>query len=252
MKLAARIAGLLSLSLTIGQSCLNVGSCPLWPEPSASQVAIHSLLSRPTGRDASGDDDATVRELPLCVASERWFAGELGHSVLYRFRRVGRELHVGYFVYWTTERPWGNNLLSYLVLPAIFVDSFYSHLFFLFPGFQRVIHGPGDVEGARVVYEDDGEGHWKPVSAVADDALHHEVPLDPGEFVDAKGRVVLMTDVWSHQLGAHGARAFVETATDHVMCFDRDTLSPLSDRIADMFRLGTSLAPRRARPAWRF
>jgi hypothetical protein len=179
-----------------------------------------------------------------------WSAGELGRSVLYRVKHVGRELHVGYFVYWTTERPWGKNLLSYLVLPAIFVDSFYSHLFFLFPGLQRVIHGPGDIEGARVVYEQRDNGHWAPVSAVADDGLHQEVVLDPGDFVDGQGRVVLMTDVWSHQLGAKGGRAFVDGRRGNVVCYGHGTLSPMTAQVADSFRLGTTGSPRRARPAW--
>jgi ABC-type transporter Mla maintaining outer membrane lipid asymmetry permease subunit MlaE len=47
-------------------------------------------------------------------------------------------------------------------------------------------------------------------TAVADDGSHHEVQLTPDDFVDSRGRVVLMTGVWSHQLGAKGARTFVE------------------------------------------
>jgi hypothetical protein len=246
MKVVTRIAGLMLIA--VGQSCFSPGSYPLWPEPERRWSAF---------ADAEGDssveiaDDELVRGLPVCVASPQWFAGELGRSVLYQVKRVGRELHVGYFFYWTTERPWGKNLLSYLVVPAIIVDAFYSHLFFLLPGLQRVLHGPGDIEGARVVYEQ-RNGRWMPVSAVADDALHQEVALDPGDFVDGQGRVVLMTDVWSHQLGAKGARAFVEGQHDGgVVCYGRNTLSPLTTRIADVFRLGTAREPRRARPAWR-
>jgi hypothetical protein len=247
MKVITRLAGLLIIA--VGQSCFDTGGIPLWPEPDAD----HSRWSlfAPREKGSRGADDDLVRELPVCVASQQWSAGELGRSVLYQFKRVGHELHVGYFVYWSTERPWGKNLLSYLVVPALVVDSFYSHLFFLLPGLQRIIHGPGDVEGARVVYQQRDDGQWMPVSAVADDGLHHEVTLDPGDFVDGQGRVLLMTDVWSHQLGAKGARAFVEGTHDGgVVCYGRNTLSPLTARIADVFRLGTSLAPRRARPAW--
>ena len=248
MKLATRVAGL--VAITIGQSCMNAGPCPLWPEPSAELNQPEALLAASSDAVLLGDDEA-VRALPVCVASEQWSAGELGRSVLYQVKRVGDELHVGYFVYWTTERPWGNNLLSYLVLPAIFVDSFYSHLFFLFPGFQRFIHGPGDVEGARVVYRQKSDGRWTPVSAVADNGFHQEVHLEPADFVDEQGRVVLMTDVWSHQLGAKGARTLEEIDRDRVVCFEHDGLRPMTEGIADSFRLGTSRAPRRAVPAWR-
>jgi len=250
MKLAARFAGLMIIA--VGQSCFDAESNPVWPDPDTGRSSWSLFASLGKGRSGDPADDELVRDLPVCVASPKWFAGELGRSVLYQFKRVGHELHVGYFVYWSTERPWGNNLLSYLVLPALAVDAFYSHLFFLFPGLQRILHGAGDIEGARVVYEQGGDGRWTPVSAVADDALHHEVALDPGDFVDGQGRVVLMTDVWSHQLGAKGARAFVDGSHDGgVTCYGHNALSPLTTRIADLFRLGTSLAPRRARPAWR-
>ena len=102
---------------SLSMSCLNMGGSPLWPGPSARAA-----------------DANIVRKLPLCVASESWSAGELGHTVLYRYKREGRMLTVGYFVYWTTERPWGKNVLSYSLLPALFIDAFYSHFFFLFPG----------------------------------------------------------------------------------------------------------------------
>lgn len=249
MKLFARLAGLSIIA--VGLSCFDAESNAVWPEPAGERSRWSFFAPADDGRAADEADDEVVRELPVCVASQQWSAGELGRSVLYQFKRVGHELHVGYFVYWTTERPWGKNVLSYLVLPALVVDSFYSHLFFLFPGLQRLIHGPGDVEGARVVYQERENGRWTPVSAVADDGLHQEVVLDPGDFVDGEGRVVLMTDVWSHQLGAKGARAFVEASHDGgVVCYRRNTLSPLTTRIAELFRLGTTLAPRRARPAW--
>ena len=162
--------------------------------------------STTTPADPSGTTDESigsiVKRLPVCIASSTWSAGELGRTLLYRAQREGRRLMVGYFAYWSTERPWGNNALSYAVLPALVVDAFYSHLLFMFPGAQYYIHGPGDIEGARVTYEQRDDGEWVPVSAVADDGTHHEVELSPDDFVDSQGRVVLMTGVWSHQLGA--------------------------------------------------
>src|SRR5262245_28481078 len=112
MKLFRHLAGVFALSLLV--SCFNVGGAPLWPVPLA-------------GADSSDP----VPDLPFCVASPTWSAGELGRSVLYRSERQGSTLTVGYFVYWTTERPWGKNALSYAVLPALLIDAFYSHLFFL-------------------------------------------------------------------------------------------------------------------------
>jgi hypothetical protein len=232
-------------------SCLNVGASPPWPGAAGSR-AIGLLLSSFGGTDSthfdSADDD--IRRLPVCVASRSWSAGELGRSILYHYKREGRTMSVGYFVYWTTERPWGKNALSYSVLPALFIDAFYSHFFFMFPGAQRFIHGPGDVEGARVVYEQQDDGRWTPVSAVASDGFHREVPLATDDFVDGEGRVVLMTDVWSHQLGAKGARSFADGRSGELTCFGGDTMAPLTEEVAHLFRLGSPTDPRRARPAW--
>jgi hypothetical protein len=217
---------------------LTAGGAPSWPGPAAQRASV-----------GTGEESEIIRNLPVCVTAHSWSAGELGRSLLYHYERHGRTLTVGYFAYWTTERPWGNNALSYSVLPALFIDAFYSHFFFLFPGMQRVLHGPGDIEGARVVYEQRDDGGWTPVSAVADDGFHREVPLSRDDFVDRRGRVVLMTDVWSHQLGASGARTFAEG--NSVTCFDHDAMEPITDEIAQDFRLGSREEPRRARPAWR-
>jgi hypothetical protein len=214
---------------------LSIGDLPIWPDATASQV--------------EGEADIDIRQLPVCVASS-WSAGELGRSILYHYKREGRRMTVGYFVYWSTERPWGKNTLSYTVLPALFIDAFYSHLLFMFPGAQRLIHGPGDIEGARVVYEQQDDGRWTPVSAVGSDGFHREVPLSTDDFVDRQGRVILMTDVWSHQLGAKGARALASEA-DSVTCFGGDSMAPMTDEIARMFRLGSPSDPRRAPPAWK-
>jgi hypothetical protein len=240
--LLRRLGGLVVCSLAT--SCLSLGGAPSWPTPAPARISARSSAT-----DVSDDD--IVRSLPVCVAARSWSAGDLGRSVLYHYRRDGRTLRVGYFVYWTTERPWGDNALSYSLVPALFIDAFYSHFLFLFPGAQRIIHGPGDIEGARVTYELRDDGTWAPVSAVADDGEHHEVPLTPEDFVDAEGRVVLMTDVWSHQLGAKGARVSLERRRGSVVCFDRDSIEPLTDAIARDFRLGSPADPRRAPPAWK-
>jgi len=223
--------------------CLSCAGNLCWPAAhGASREAPASMASTTT------DDDALVRSLPVCVASKVWSSGELGSSVLYRYEREGRRLTVGYFVYWTAERPWGSNALSYAVLPALLIDAFYSHLFFVFPGAQQVIYGPGDIEGARIVYEQNDQGRWVPVAGAADDAVHREVRLAPEDFVDEDGAVVLTTDVWSHQLNARrvpGPRSPRATA-----CFVGPSLSPLTSAIASAFRMGSPDEPRRASPAW--
>jgi hypothetical protein len=234
MKLLRRLAALFAFSLLV--SCLGIGDPPVWPDGTSSSA------------DSASDID--IRRLPVCVA-QSWSAGELGRSILYHYKREGRRMTVGYFVYWTTERPWGKNALSYAVLPALFIDAFYSHLLFMFPGAQRLIHGPGDIEGVRVVYEQQDDGRWVPVSAVGSDGFHREVPLSADDFVDSDGRVVLMTDVWSHQLGAKGARAFASQRKDALTCYGGDSMSPLTDEVARMFRLGSPSDPRRAPPAWK-
>jgi hypothetical protein len=246
MKPLRSLAGLFAVSLAL--SCLNVGGSPSWPSPGIPSVLVASLQP---SEPAASDDRAIVKELPVCIASSKWSAGELGRTVLYHARREGRTLKVGYFAYWTTERPWGQNALSYAVLPALFIDAFYSHLLFMFPGAQYFIHGPGDIEGARVTYEQRDDGQWVPVAAVADDGSHHEVELSPDDFIDAYGRVVLMTGVWSHQLGAKGARTFAERRGDELSCFDGDSLAPLTPEVASAFRLGSPTDPRRAPPAWK-
>jgi len=237
MKLVRRLSALFAFSLSM--SCFNVASGPPWPTGPRADRANASIAN-----------SEIVQRLPVCVAAEAWSAGEIGRTVLYRSERHGRTMTVGYFVYWTTERPWGKNALSYSLVPALFIDAFYSHLFFMFPGFQRILHGPGDIEGARVVYEQQGDGRWKPVSAVADDGLHRDVNLSIADFVDDEGRVVLMTDVWSHQLGARGARGFASREKDAIVCYEGDAIAPLTDEIARAFRLGSPSDPRRARPAW--
>ena len=45
------------------------------------------------------------------------------------------------------ERPWGDNWLSWSVLPALAVDLVYTRFLFGLPGFRRARYGPADVEG---------------------------------------------------------------------------------------------------------
>ncbi len=176
--------------------------------------------------------------------------GALGDTVLYRTRRVGRKIAVGYFIYWSEERPWGSNAFSYMVLPALAMDAVYSHFLYLFPGIKDALYGPGDVEGVQIEYEERADGNLNVVSGRADDGTHTPVFLSHDDLVDAKGRIVLLTDVWSHQLGTHGAARFAESTDQALKCYAKSSLQPMTEQIARAFRLGSERHPLRGTPAW--
>jgi len=186
----------------------------------------------------------------VCVGARSWSAGTLGDTVLFRARRQGNRITVGYFVYWSEERPWGDNSLSYTVLPALAVDAVYSHFLYVFPGLKDALHGAGDVEGAQITYEQRANGSLDVVNGRADDGNHDGVPLSRSDLLDAKGRVVLLTDVWSHQLGAHGGAALADRSQLTLRCYQKSSLRPLTEVVARAFRLGNDRAPLRGKPAW--
>ena len=189
-------------------------------------------------------------EQPVCVGARSWSAGALGSTVLYRTRRTGNRITVGYFVYWSEERPWGNNSLSYSVLPALAVDAVYSHFLYVFPGLKDAMYGAGDIEGAQVSYEQRPDGSLDVLSGRADDGSHNRVDLSRADLLDAKGRVVFLTDVWSHQLGAHGGAALANRSRLELKCYERSSLRPMTEMVARAFRLGNENKPLRGNPAW--
>lgn len=207
----------------------------LWPKP---------------GIPEKEPENAQIIEQPLCVGARSWSAGTLGDTVLYRTRRVGRKIAVGYFIYWSEERPWGKNLFSYMALPALAMDAVYSHFLYVFPGLKDALYGPGDVEGVLVEYTERPDGSLDPVSGMADDGNHAPVQLSREDLMDSKGRVVLLTDVWSHQLGSHGAARFADTAGNTLKCYQKSSLQPMTEKIAHAFRLGSENRPLRGNPAW--
>lgn len=228
---------------------------PQWPTPSsASHGARASLFSHVSRRTPAPGaaltvEDELIQNEPLCVASSVHSSGALGDTVLYRYERDGDALSVGYFVYFSTERPWGDNALTHDVLPALAIDAVYSHFLFLWPGVQRVLYGPADIEGALVRYRVVGD-RLVAEAARADDERHHPVRLTEAELRAPDGHVVLLTETWSHQLGAHGAVQRAGAAPS-VRCFSGAGLLPLSKGVAEAFRLGDEAVPRRAKPAWR-
>ncbi|HEX3776241.1 MAG TPA: hypothetical protein VHV51_17335 [Polyangiaceae bacterium] len=195
-------------------------------------------------------ESAGIVAQPVCVGARSWSAGALGDTVLYRSEQVGRKLEVGYFVYWSEERPWGQNFFSYTALPALAMDAVYSHFLYVFPGLKDALYGPGDVEGAMVEYEVRDDGSLAVLRGVADDASHRQVLLSRADLLDSKGRVVLLTDVWSHQLGSHGGGVFGDTRNKDLKCYRGSALQPMNERIARVFRLGSERDPHRGNPAW--
>ena len=238
---------------------------PKWPEPrvapsvrvvtnelNALTMGIHQRASEPTAAEPDSTDsmEESIRKIPICIVRTKPWAGDLGQSILYRLKRLAsNRFVVGYFAYWSTERAWGDNNLTRWFLPAVAIDGFYSHLLFVLPGVQRLLYGPGDVEGVRVTYELDRKGQLVPKSLVADDDTHREVSLDMGQALDEIGRIVVYNDVWSHQLGGKGAAAKARAGAS-CQCFSMETLRPLTKRVVDDFRLGSTQSPRRAGPAW--
>jgi hypothetical protein len=205
---------------------------------------------KPVFAEQRSDDDARVVEQPVCVGARSWSAGALGDTVLYRTRRNGNRLTVGYFVYWSEERPWGSNSLSYTVLPALAVDAVYSHFLYVFPGLKDAMYGAGDIEGVQVSYEQRPDGALEVVKGRADDGNHGGVELSREDLLDAKGRVVFLTDVWSHQLGAHGGATLADRSQLELKCYEKSSLRPMTELVARQFRLGSEREPRRGNPAW--
>lgn len=219
-----------SLAVAAPLSCVEQ---PEWPSPN---VRAHA---EPTG------DAALVRAQPVCVVNTQDSAGDIGSSVVVRHRREGDRLIVSYFVYWSSERPWGDKPWWL----SLAIDAFYSHFLFVLPGIRHIMYGPGDVEGVTVVYRDVGE-RLEIVEGYGDDEYHRRVHLEAADLTGADRSTVLMTTSWSHQLGGRGAASLARGATVSQRCFAGSELVPLTTDIADRFRLGSAAAPSRARYAW--
>jgi hypothetical protein len=188
-------------------------------------------------------EDAAIRAVPICIASTVHSAGELGPALLYRrARRADGRLVVGYYAFFSEERPWGNNWLTWTVLPALAVDLVYTRLFLVAPGVQRLGFGPADVEGFRIEYDVDGSGGLVPLRAIADDDHHARAELGASELgAMSPGLVTLTTDTWSHHLGARGHRP---EEVVYRRCYDARSIRPVTEAESQRFQLD-----RRARPA---
>ncbi|MFT3771887.1 MAG: hypothetical protein QM820_41290 [Minicystis sp.] len=192
---------------------------------------------------AEAPEDAAIAAQPICIASTVRSAGELGPALLYRKARLpdGR-LAVGYYAFFSEERPWGNNWLTWSVVPALAVDAVYTRLLFVAPGVQRAEYGPADVEGFRVVYKVEADGRLTPDRAVADDDRHQRAELDAGALLALDpARITLATSSWSHHLGARVKRA---SEVVYQRCYEAGSIRPVTEDVARRFNLA-----RRAFPA---
>jgi len=193
---------------------------------------------------ALGPEDAAVAAQPVCIASTVASAGELGPALLYRRARLpdGR-LSVGYYAFFSEERPWGNNWLTWSVVPALAIDLVYTRLLLVAPGIQRAQYGPSDVEGFRVIYAVGADGALAAERAVADDDHHRRAELGPSELHAADpARITLATDTWSHHLGARIARP---EDVVYRRCYGRGSIRPVTAAEVERFHLDRRASPAR-------
>lgn len=189
---------------------------------------------------------AAIESAPVCIGSSVVSAGDLGDTLYYRATALpDGKLAVGYFAFWSEERPWGGNWMTYSVLPALAVDLVYSRALMIAPGLQRALYGKGDVEGVRIVYSVGAGGVLRAESAAANNGVHEPIALSREQmFALDPERPVFYSDVWSHQLGGTGARALSDL--QYVRCYDKDHVRPLTESIAREYAID---AHRRAKPA---
>jgi hypothetical protein len=188
-------------------------------------------------------DEALIERQVVCIGSTVHSAGELGSALFYRSERLPTgELAVGYYAFFSDERPWGNNWQTWLVFPALATDLVYTRALLVAPGIQRFAYGKGDVEGFRVVYSEEA-GVLRAKYAIADDASHTERRLSSKDlFAADPARLTVYTTSWSHQLGGVGLRSAEELAYER--CYGAKDIRPLVPSIEREFELH-----RRARPA---
>lgn len=190
--------------------------------------------------------EAAIEAQPVCVGSTVHSFGELGSALMYRAeRRPDGRVEVGYYVFYSEERPWGNNWLTWTILPALAIDLVYTRALFVAPGAQRVLYGKGDVEGFRVLYADGEGGGLAAQEAASDDTYHRPTRLGRADlFAAVPGRLTVTTDGWNHHLGAKGARAGDLVS---VRCYESSSIRPLTAEVVRAFNLERRAGPASAR-----
>jgi hypothetical protein len=198
---------------------------------------IATLPNAPGPRGERTAEQAEIESAPVCVGSSVKSAGNLSDVLYYRAVALpdGR-IEVGYFAFYSEERPWGNNWLTWSVFPALAVDLVYSRALLVAPGLQRALYGAGDVEGVGVVYDRLADGSLHFDHALADDGTHDSVALSREQvFALDHNRPTFYSEVWSHQLGGHGARSRSDLAYER--CYSEGSIRPLPESVAQAFRV---------------
>jgi hypothetical protein len=202
------------------------------------------LPAAPSARGPSTPEQRAIESAPVCIGSAVASVGVLSDVLYYRAIATddGR-VAVGYFAFFSEERPWGNNWLTWTVVPALAVDLVYSRAFLVAPGVQRALFGAGDVEGVGVVYDVAADGSLQLDHAMAEDRTERMVHITrEAAFALDPARPTFYSDVWSHQLGAHGARSPADLSYER--CYVGESIRPLPESVARSFRV-----ERRAIPA---
>jgi hypothetical protein len=204
---------------------------------------LASLPAPPPVSAERTPEQTRIETQPVCIGSNTHSAGSLS-DVLY-YRAVAKDdgrIEVGYFAFFSEERPWGNNWMTWTVLPALAVDLVYSRTLLVAPGVQRALYGPGDVEGVGVTYDVLTDGSLRLVEARADDGNHSPVKISRADaFAVDPHRPTFYSDVWSHQLGGHGAHSPNDLAYER--CYGEGSIRPLPDAVARTFHVDDRRAP---------
>jgi hypothetical protein len=193
--------------------------------------------------ESEGPERAAIEQQPICVGSAVASFGELSDTLYYRAAVLpGGALAVGYFAFFSDERPWGNNWLTWTLLPALAIDLVYTRALFVAPGLQRALSGKGDVEGFHVIYRrGPGDALWLE-RAGADDSRHRPVALTAEDALRMDpSRPTFYAESWSHQLSGRGLSRASELAYLH--CYGRGHIRALPETVARDFALHRRAAP---------
>ena len=201
------------------------------------------LPRSPGPRGDATPEQAAIERQPICLGSSVHSAGRLADVLYYRAVATGDgHVAVGYFAFFDEERPWGNNWLTWTLVPALAVDMVYSRALWVAPGLQRALYGAGDIEGVEVVYRMGADGALSVDHAIVDDGAHHRLQLSRSDVLALDPtRPTFYSDVWSHQLGGRGVRSRDDLVD--LQCYAGDAIRPLSKDLARTFRIDEDRAP---------
>lgn len=204
---------------------------------------LGSLPPPPGPRGTRSATEVAIEAKPVCIGSSVESAGTLGDVLYYRATTLpGGRVAVGYYAFFSEERPWGNNWLTWTVVPALAVDMVYSRALLVAPGLQRAMYGAGDVEGVSIVYDARPDGSLSFEQATADDRTEHSIviPRERAFALDPE-HPVFYSDIWSHQLGGSGAASRHDLA--YLRCYEGDSIRPLPDAVARDYSLENRAGP---------